>query len=153
MATSTGATATANLSSASDIQAEALSSYFQGGIWTVEAPSLGSADDPAGTTVVDLKLQEFAFVYDKDEVASMAISPSQRECRRAGARSLLLKLADDVTMPELTELLASEDESGPPPFEDFGFLADLPPGEHDHSSAGAPAGRRTVRSRLLLARR
>ncbi len=128
-ATSTGATATADFEVGLGIATFDLSFVNQYGRWVIAASQTGSADPGPDTTLIDLKLQEFAFVYDKAAAASGNIAFAAKNAGQQTHEMVLVKVDASVSVPELLDTLSTEDGSGPPPFEDFGFLGMLEPGQ------------------------
>jgi uncharacterized cupredoxin-like copper-binding protein len=129
MATSTGANATADFEVGLGIVSFDLNFVLQNGRWYIDASKTGSAAVDAGTSVVNLKLQEYAFVYDKEAASGGNIAFAAQNVGKQQHEMVLAKVDESVSVPELLDTLSSEDQSGPPPFEDFGFLGFLEPGQ------------------------
>jgi hypothetical protein len=127
--TETGATATVDFVSGLGVSSEELSFIFQGGIWVVSDSQPGEANVPEGTPIVDLALQDFAFVYDADAVAGGNFALNVTNMGDQDHEVVLIQLPEAMSVPDLIDTIASSDESGPPPFIDFGFLGVFTPGE------------------------
>ena len=133
--TSTGATAIVELEFGLGVEANTYSFILVDGRWRIDGSTSASPAVKPGTAVVDLKLQEFAFVYDKQAVASGNVAFKVENVGKQEHEMVLLKIDGSLSAAEVREMLLSEGEgegegeSGPPPFEDFGFLGVLQPGQ------------------------
>ena len=136
-ATADGAVATVEFENGLGIEAQLTSFVRQGPIWVVDDMGPGSATLAPGTAVVDLTLQEFAFVFD---AAAVTTGNFGLNVTNSGAQphEVLVQLAEPTSDAELLEAFLSEDESGPPPFLDFGFLGFLEPGESATAALSRP---------------
>ena len=132
--TATGATATAAFAIGLGIDSQAMVFLYDNLKWTIVEVEATTSRIPSGAKVVDMGLQEFAFVYDKAQVASGNFALDITNIGRQEHEVVLVKVDPATTTGDLLELAQSEEEEGPPPFEAFGFLGFLPPGE---SSIGA----------------
>jgi hypothetical protein len=137
-ATATGATATADFEVGLGIASFELNFVLQDGRWLIDASKTGSAAVGADTKVIDLKLQEYAFVYDKGATSGGNIAFAAENIGEQPHEMLLVKVDESLSTADLLDELSSEDGSGPPPFEDFGFLGMLQPGESATAALSHP---------------
>ncbi len=130
--TSTGATAIVELQFGLGVEANRYSFILVDGRWRIDGSTPASPAIAPGTAVVGLQLQEFAFVYDKKAVANGNVAFKAENVGKQDHEILLMKIDESLSLSEFQQILLSEgegEESGPPPFEDFGFLGFLQPGE------------------------
>ncbi len=146
-ATSTGAMAIVDFEAGFGLAPEDLSFIFQGGIWIVDGSRSGSAEVPEGASVVDLALQEFAFVYENGALASDNFAFSAENIGEQDHEIVILQLAGAIGTADLLGALENDDESL---LQDFGFLGILEPGA---TGTAAPVGHRQLRPHLLPSRR
>ncbi|HEU0074257.1 MAG TPA: hypothetical protein VFS30_09610 [Dehalococcoidia bacterium] len=133
------ATATADFEFGLGIEADALSFVFEGGRWLLDGVQPGNATVPAGTTVVDMKLQEFAFVYDEAAVSSGNVAFNVVNGGAQEHELVILKIDEALSASDLLDVLSEEgDTEGSPPFEDFGFLGIFEPGEGGTAALAHP---------------
>jgi hypothetical protein len=100
------------------------------GRWRIEASKAVSAAVAAGAKVIDLKLQEYAFLYDKSAVAAGNVAFNVMNTGKEQHEIIVFKVEESTSVTGLMTALLSEDESsGPPPIEDFGFLGLYDPAE------------------------
>jgi hypothetical protein len=125
-ATATVATATVEFDSGLGQDVETLTFVLVDGRWRIDNSEPGTPTLGADTTVVDLKLQEFAFVYDKDAVSGGDVAFHAQNVGEQTHEMLLVKVDDSLSASDVVDALASDEE---PPFEDFGFLGILEPGQ------------------------
>jgi hypothetical protein len=98
--------------------------------WKVTDAESTSPTPPAGARTVAMNMQEFAFVYDRSAVSSGNFVLQARNVGAQEHEVVLIKPIDNtISTGDLVELLSSGDESGPPPFDAFGFLGFAPPGD------------------------
>jgi hypothetical protein len=127
-ATATGATAIVEFVSGLGVQAEELSYVKQGNGWLIDRSKPASAAVDPGTTVVDLGLQEYAFDYDAAALQGGDVAFKVTNTGKEPHEVLLAKVDDSLTASSFIDELARSGESGPPPFEDFGYLGMVEPG-------------------------
>ncbi len=124
-ATSTGATANVDFVIGFGISSEVLSFVSQGGIWVVDGSEPGSAEVPADASIVDLKLQEFAFVFEDGALNSGNFGFSAENIGEQDHEIVILQLPGSLGTADLLQRLESGDESF---IQGFGFLGILAPG-------------------------
>ena len=137
-ASGTGASATADFEIGLGIASFDLGFTLDNGRWLIDASKTGSAPVSAGTNVIDLKLQEYAFVYDKDAASGGNVAFQAQNVGTQEHEMLLVKVDESLSTSDLLDTLSNEDGSGPPPFEDFGFLGFLEPGESATAALAHP---------------
>jgi hypothetical protein len=125
-----GNTAKGNLLLAVGKAYEATTQSFvlQGGIWKLDASTPADAPIPSGTTIASMKLQEFAFVYDKAQVASGRFAVSFENVGKQVHEVALVKLNTNAA---LLPLFQSLDFEGPTPeeIEFIGARDSIEPGD------------------------
>lgn len=137
--TGTTATATVEFEFGLGIEADALSFVFQGGRWLLDGSQPGSAAVSADATLVDVGLQEFGFVYDKEAVSSGNVAFNVENVGTQDHELVILKVDPGLSTSDLLDVLSEEgDTEGPPPFEDFGFLGVYGPGESGTAALSHP---------------
>ena len=129
VATADGATAEADFEVGLGIDAHKLSFIKQNdGRLIISGSSPGTPAISTGTKVLDMKLQEYAFVFDTKAASSGNIAFNVTNTGKQEHEMLLVKTDPSFTTASLLEAAQSEEE-GPPPFEDFGFLGFYEPGQ------------------------
>jgi hypothetical protein len=132
-ATSTGATAIVELEFGLGVEANKFTFILVDGRWRIDGSTAASAAIPPGTNLVDMKLQEYAFVYDKNAVVGGNIAFKAQNVGREDHEIVVVKVDASLAAADFLETIMSEgegeEEGGPPPFEDFGFLGVFKPGD------------------------
>ena len=90
---------------------------LEGGIWKINNTEDLPEVIPAGVTAVDMRLQEFAFVYDKSQVSSGRFA---FKVQNAGKQFHEIILAKVNRTEPLLQLLAESQDGPPEGVEDFG---------------------------------
>lgn len=140
MATDSGASATVDFEAGLGIHSEELSFVYVDSRWRIDGSRPGSGLLEAGTTLVDMKLQEYAFVYDEAAVAGGDIAFNVENVGEQEHELVVLKLDGSVPLGEAAAALfeAFESDSEPDFLEDSGFLGFLAPGESKTSVLSHP---------------
>jgi hypothetical protein len=125
VATSSGATATVEIEIGLGIEADDMTFTLTNQRWVISDSHPGQAAVPAGVKVVDLKLQEYAFIYDASAVAGGNVALNVSNVGTMEHEVILVKTDPSTTADDIL----NADMSGPPPFEDFGYLGTFEPGE------------------------
>jgi hypothetical protein len=137
-----GATATVDFESGLGIETDDMSFILAAGRWQIDGSQPGTAVVDAGTDVVDLELREFAFLFDAAAASSGNLAFNVENTGQQEHEIVLVKIDEAISLTDLVDQLASED-AGPPPFQDFGFLGYLQPGQSSTAALSHPldAGR------------
>ncbi len=136
-ATSTGATANVDFVIGFGISSEVLSFVSQGWIWVVDGSEPGSAEVPVDASVVDLKLQEFAFVFEDGALNSGNFAFSAENIGEQDHEIAILQIPGPLSTADLLQGLESDDESF---IQGFGFLGFLAPGSTGTAALAEPLG-------------
>ena len=127
--TATGAEAVVELASGLGVDAENFSFINRDGSWLIDGTKPTSAEVDPGTTVVNVTLQEYAFNYDASALSGGNVAFKVTNAGQEQHEILLAKVDDSTTASSFIDELAQSDGSGPPPFEDFGYLGMVDPGK------------------------
>jgi hypothetical protein len=105
---------------------------YEGGIWKIDEGDLIRAPVPAGATVVDMRLQEFAFVYDRNQVTSGRFVVDYQNIGRQAHEIAIVRLDTraptlDVFRQNLPALFS--DAPPPPEIELVAGRFDIQPGD------------------------
>jgi hypothetical protein len=128
VATADGATAEVDFVVGLGIDAHKLTFITQNGRLIISGSTVGTPQIAAGTKVLDMKLQEYAFVFDTKAASSGNIAFNVTNTGKQEHEMILIKTDPSTTAADLLASADSEEE-GPPPFEDFGFLGFYEPGQ------------------------
>ena len=99
---------------------------LEGGTWKIDSEVHVPTPIPAGVSTVDLRLQEFAFVYDRNAVAGGNVAFNISNVGQQMHEVLLAKLDPNLN---LQQAIMNPDGPPPPGFDVLAHAGPWPPGE------------------------